>query len=115
MSLSAEQQQKVLDLLAIHVAELAFVSRCAEFLDYIEADCPGLSPGQPFFQQSAFGLRLLAERKPQNRVMLEDAARVYDVLLREVPGDMCPRGSQMFDLTKITALITSLRDMVEPD
>jgi hypothetical protein len=94
----------------------SFISKCAEFLDYVEADCQGLSPGPAFFEQSAFGLRHLAGEMPRYKQLFEDAAGIYDTLRREVPGAMYPPGSQMFsDLQKVGSVRAALRDAAESE
>jgi len=89
-----------------------FLSRCAEFLDYVVGDCQGLSPGLTFFEQSASGLRYLASKIPEHTDSLAEAANIYDTLAREAPKAMYPRGSQMFsDLNQVEKVGAALYEI----
>lgn len=109
-----EQEDKITKLLEDSLQQSEFVGKCAEFLEYIQADCAGISPGVPFFEHSRFGLRLLSRRMPRYRMLFGSAAIVFDTLIERVPGEMYPRGSDVFsDLSKIGDLIDGLHDAGE--
>jgi len=112
--MNTEYKDKIKKILEDKAGQVKFLSTSAEFLDYVEGDCAGLSPGLSFFEQSAFGLRHLAEKIPQHKALFEDAATIYDTLAAKAPGAMYPRGSEMFsDLTKVSSVRTALSDIVE--
>jgi hypothetical protein len=109
-----EHQDQIRKLLEDPQEQSQFLSKCAEFLDYVCGDCQGLSPGLSFFQQSAFGLRHMGEQMPRFKTLFDDAATVYDTLESKAPGAMYPRGSQMFtDLEKVGTIQSALYDAGE--
>lgn len=97
--------------------QAAFLTTCAEFIPYIQADCMGLSPGVDHFRVNVDGLTQLKVLHPDRATLLQSAIAFYEVLVRKAPGprfSMYPRGSAMFDnLDELQALVDGLCDWAE--
>jgi hypothetical protein len=86
--------------LSTNAEKATFIQTCAEFIPYIEGDCPGMSPGADHFRDCIEGLRALKTQHPEHADMLGRATDFYTTVLRAAPGprfSMYPRGSVMFD------------------
>lgn len=113
--MKTETQDKIREKLTDRAEQGKFLSTCREFLDFIEGNCMGLSPGVSFFQQSAFGLRHLGSEMPRYKTLFEDAAKIYDTLIAKAPDSMYPPGGQLFDLAKVATVNEALGDAVDSE
>ncbi len=107
MSTEAEKLAHMKGILSTEEGERKVLNTSREFLDYITSDCAGLSPGVGEFAARQRGLTILADRAkdPEKAEKLRECADVYGKMVTHAPGQMYPRGSQIFDdLDKIEQL-----------
>ena len=113
--MKSELQDTIRTKLEDRSEQAKFLNGARDFLQYVEADCMGLSPGLSAFQQASYGLRHMASTAPDHRKTFDDAADIYDTLVAKAPGAMYPRGSEMFDLTKVGAVEKALDEALDTD